>query len=188
MKQLFICTFLLLGFIFSQSTYACSCICMDDQYVSEYASEYEVFWGLPIESKFDRENQNQRNVVTTIEVLEDYNLNLSNTVDVASASDSGMCGVQLNLGRPELITAYKSADGERVISSCRCEPPLDALFNYLENGSDALIPHSLDCFNPTSDSAKESCKVWENEKNGHKKYNAYVSKHLDELRNDQNSR
>ena len=161
---------------------------MDDQYVSEYVSEHEVFWGLPFESKFDRENQNRRNIVTTIEVLEDYNLDLPNTVEVASTSDSGLCGIQLNLGRPELITAYKSADGQRVISSCQCEPPLDALFNYLENGSDALAPHSLDCSNPTSDTTKERCKVWENEKRGHERYSAYVSKYRDKLRHDRNDR
>jgi len=81
---------------------------------------HEVFWGLPISSRFDRKNET---VVTEIEVLESFGRIKKKTVQVFSAPDDGAtCGITVPLAVPKLIKRLKNSQNLLYLLPIKLEP------------------------------------------------------------------
>ncbi|NNC38097.1 MAG: hypothetical protein HKO02_11615 [Hyphomonadaceae bacterium] len=127
----------------------------------------KIFWAIPIESKWegyksDGEREYSGPVVTKVEVIDGYGrLHSHSELTVRSAPEDGAsCGVQLQLGTPQLLT---TAGQNNVISTCNCSPPIRALLDYLNNGKDVFIPKLDDCWISEGDiRSTDRCKVWKN--------------------------
>jgi len=143
----------------SQVAHACSCFCEYGHKVSDYMKSHEVFWGLPISSRFDRKNET---VVTEIEVLESFGRIKKKTVQVFSAPDDGAtCGITVPLAVPKLINAYGVSTGSLNMNSCICEIPATPLLKYLNTGEDTYIPKIDKCFDKDMNPKKSDyCKIW----------------------------
>ncbi len=155
-----------LSLLSATSAFACSCGCRFDFHVSDYVNGAKIFWGVPIESRYKvskhPDGWRDEVVTTRVQVLEGYERILKDTeITVYSSPDDGAsCGIQLNMGVPQLIIAG-SNNG---IGSCTCAPPEAYLLDYLIEGKDRYLPDLNDCWDSDNEARRfkptEKCKVW----------------------------
>ena len=162
---------LIFTFGFGVKSWACSCGEWSG-FVSEFTKDYISIWAVPINAKVNIEDEGRfgRSVTYRLHVLEGFERVIKTEIEVKSnVEDSGNCGVQLRVGLPQLINAYKSRKGEYGVSTCTPNPPYSALKLYLETGQDTFIPNQPDCYDWTGDDEnnqatfnedREDCAVW----------------------------
>ena len=182
MKTLFSIIALAATLFFPINSKACSCLCEYGENVSETLKNYDVFWGIPISADWKNQSSFSSSVTTKVSVLEDFNQGLGDTVSVHSApQDGASCGLQLNLGDVQLITAYKHDDGTRSVGICNCIPPTLPLFEYLETGKDTYIPNPANCQDSARFTDTQNCHLLDDRFDGPKKYNEYKFRLLERV-------
>lgn len=134
--------------------------------MSEFVSKYTSFWGVPVQSKVKARSTDRPGLIVSyeIEVLEGYDRILNQVTEVKSSiDDGGSCGIQLTMGVPQFLSAYKGRYDELSISSCTPNIPYNAIKNYLEKGVDANVPADYECFDEQNKIKLENtdCTVWE---------------------------
>lgn len=149
----------------ASTAFACSCGCNFDFHVSDYVKGTKIFWGVPLESRYETSKIDGRRygaVSTRVQVLEGYGRILKDTqITLQSSPDDGAsCGIQLYTGVPQFIVAG-SNNG---VGSCNCAPPEAYLLDYLVKGKDRYLPDLNDCWDEDNDDRRfkptEKCKVW----------------------------
>jgi len=171
---MFVRSLLVLVFFFglSSRTYACSCAPWSG-HVSDFTESYVSVWAVPTEGSVvsERVGRPSDGVNYTVEVLEGFNRIIQSKINLqSSVADGGSCGVQLTLGLPQFISAYKYNSGRYRISTCTPDLPYAAVKLYLETGQDTFIPEWGTCYSWAEDSTvytppifneeREECSVW----------------------------
>lgn len=162
MKSIFIAAFIS---IISSPAYACSCIGWEGGLVSEFVSKYTSFWGVPIQSEIKPIGTDRPRLIVSyqIEVLEGYNRIVSQTTEVTSSiEDGGSCGIQLTIGTPQFLSAYKIQDGGLAVGSCVPLIPYKAIEDYLKSGVDSHVPRLDECLTKENEIKLDNtdCIVW----------------------------
>ena len=161
---------ILLGLSFVLTTsvqaWACSCAPWEGGLVSEFVGDYTSFWGVPIQSELKPRGTDRPGLVVSyqIEVLESYDRITAPTTEIISSiEDGGSCGIQLTMGVPQFLSAYKGQNGTFSVGSCTPELPYRAIKDYLENGVDAVVPPLHDCLDEQNNVKFDNtdCKIWE---------------------------
>ena len=149
--------------LFAPMAYACSCICEFDKPMSELMKDEIVFWGVPIESRWEGKpsGRQYRNgaVETKIRVLNDFDTGLSRSITVYSYSPRNSCGQPIGLGAIGLFQVRMDQYGEFHQSACSCLPPYKSVKDYLLNKEDFFVPEPDSCDDETS--PKSGCDVWD---------------------------
>lgn len=150
----------------ASSALACSCSCQFDMHVSDYVRGAQIFWGIPIESRYEQtiapNGRPVHKVISRVKVIEGYN-RLQNGAEItlnSSPDDGASCGVQLNTG----VTQFIVAGSNNGLSSCACPPPAGYLLDYLKDGKDRYLPDLNDCWDNKNENQRykqtKKCKVW----------------------------
>ncbi len=167
---------ILLTLSFSTKAWACSCGEWSG-FVSDFTEDYISVWAVPLEAKVNVTDKGRfRSGVTyKLHVLDGFERVIKPEIEVKSnVEDGGSCGVQLRIGLPQLINAFKAQDGEYGVSTCTPHPPYNALKLYLETGQDTYIPTLTDCYDWTGDGENnqpifkedlEECEIWKDKLN-----------------------
>ena len=150
---------------------ACSCGPWSG-YVSEFTESYVSVWAVPTKATVNIQHVGKPSggVTYNLDILEGFERIIKSEISVDSnVADGGSCGVQLTLGLPQFISAYKYDIDNYGISSCTPNLPYDALKLYLETGEDTYIPEWSECyswpengsnFSPVLNKNLEECTVW----------------------------
>ena len=98
-----------------------------------------------------------------VEVLEGYDRIVSQTTEVRSSiEDGGSCGIQLTMGTPQFLSAYKTQDGGFAVGTCVPLIPYKAIKDYLKHGVDTHVPSLDACFTEDNEIKLDNtdCDVW----------------------------
>ena len=134
--------------------------------MSEFVSKYTSFWGVPVQSELRPRGTDRPQLIVSyqVEILESYDRIATETIEVTSSIEDGAsCGIQLTIGVPQFLSAYKGLNGRLGVGSCTPNIPYKAIKNYLENGIDANVPADYECLNEDNKVILENtdCAVWE---------------------------
>lgn len=154
-------------------SWACSCSPWAGGYASEFSQSYDSFWVTPIEGRLELRDSNRPGLIVkySLEVLEGFDQLLDTRVSaVSNIADGASCGIELTLGLPQFISAYKLENESYGLSSCTPFLPYETLKLYLSSGEDTYIPAWSECYSwpkdnnlgPVFNDFREDCNVWVN--------------------------
>ena len=160
--------FIAIGFALLTSVQAWACDCVPwEGYVSELTEKYISFWGAPTNATVNIENLGKPlgGVTYTVDIIEAYGRVSQKTININAnvANNSGNCGVPLNLGVAQFITAHHHGDRFYSVSSCTPKLPYSAVRHYLETGEDSFIPSWGKChswYEYEYNTELEACEIW----------------------------
>ena len=152
--------------LISAPSFACSCAPWTGGLVSEFVGNYTSFWGVPVRSDVKTRSTDRPELIVgyEVELVEGYDRVVNEKLEVISSIvDGGSCGIELSMGTPQFLSAYKINNRQFGINSCTPHIPYKSILNYLENGVDAIVPADYDCLNEENKIKLENpdCAIWE---------------------------
>jgi len=150
--------------------------------VSDWVEDKTIFWGRPLESKWDRKARNMDYPIHTyIELLEPLKGNPPKIVKVRHHTFIGMCGTNFELGRVQLVIIRKNDAGTFTSDETltRSVHPL-ILYAHLTTGTDFSIEKTRESIEKTreqyqalSEEKDNICSSDENSQSDHCKWEKF---------------
>lgn len=160
-----------LALFLGANSFACSCGEWSG-HVSDFTKDYISIWAVPTKASaiIDEIENRGGDVIYSLEILNGFDRILQTDLEVkSSVADGASCGIQLTVGLPQFINAYKYDTDKYAVSSCTPSLPYHALKAYLETGEDIYIPKWSECHSwpkasrnsgPVFNEDREDCAVW----------------------------
>jgi len=137
-----------------------------DGMTSDWVENKVVFWGRPIETKWDKSSKSDwpaYNIYTTIEVVEEVQGNLPKKIKVNHAIDGSSCGTYFDLGSIQLIVVPQKEHG-RFLTGSYIKDAVNkfVVSAYITDGIDLPLPESSELLNSIY-SYDDACDAKESE-------------------------